>query len=31
MSAAPEEMPATEARNSFAEVIGRAHHAGVTT
>jgi prevent-host-death family protein len=31
MSAVPEEMPATEARNSFAEVIGWAHHAGVTT
>lgn len=31
MSTAPEEMPATEARNAFSEVIGRAHHAGTTT
>lgn len=31
MSAVPEELPATEARNAFSEVVGRAHHAGVTT
>jgi len=31
MSAGPEEMPASEARAAFADLIGRAQHAGATT
>ncbi|MEW5826492.1 MAG: type II toxin-antitoxin system Phd/YefM family antitoxin, partial [Candidatus Bipolaricaulota bacterium] len=31
MSAGPEEVPASEARAAFADLIGRAQHAGATT
>lgn len=31
MPAAPEDLPAAEARRGFARVIGQAEHAGVTT